>query len=118
MQPAWRVSLLEMRDPFGWHEIAKEKLEFVRQKLGDFEKSTWNEILLMSHKQNHSIPVNELSKDAQQRLIELGLDDVDEVISLRLSAKERVLGIRHNVAVTLLWWDPEHQACPSLLKHT
>jgi hypothetical protein len=118
LRPAWRISKLEMCDPFGWHELDRGKLEYIRQKFADFESSTWNDILLVAKKQNHSIPLNELSKKAQQRLAALSLDDADEVISLRLSGKERVFGIRHDVALTILWWDPEHEVCPSLLKHT
>lgn len=107
-----------MCDPFGWHEIGHEKLTEIRSKLASLEDSTWNDILLTSKKQNHRIPIGDLEDDAQRRLRELHLDDVDEVISLRLSGKERVFGICYDVALTLLWWDPEHKVCRSELKHT
>jgi hypothetical protein len=109
---------MEMRDPFGWHEISKEKLTEIRSKLAAFENSTWSEILVGSSKQNHPIPVSDLEPEAQQRLRDLRMDDVDEVISLRLSGQERIFGIQYDVAVSLLWWDPKHQVCKSILRHT
>ncbi len=104
--------------PFGWHEIPKDKLKEICEKLANFESRTWNEILVVSKKQNHTIPIEDLSKEAKARLEELKLDDVDEVVSLHLSGKERVFGIRQDIALTLLWWDPDHKVCPSILKHT
>ncbi len=118
LRPAWRISLLEMCDPFGWHALDKHTLNEIRRKLAEFETRTWNDILLVSKKQNHSISVNDLSAEAKKRLKDLELDDIDEVVSLKLSGKERVFGIRHDVALTLLWWDPHHKVCPSILKHT
>jgi hypothetical protein len=118
MKPAWRVSMLEMCDPFGWHLIVKEKVAEIRNKLGEFEKLTWREILVDQSNRNHAIQVDQLTKEARIRLAELGQDDVDEVISLRLSSRERVFGIKHVEALMLLWWDPDHRVCPAQLKHT
>jgi hypothetical protein len=109
---------MEMRDPFGWHGIGREKLEEIRGKLAFLESSTWNDILLVAKTQNHSIPIEKLEGEAQRRLRDLGLEDIDEVISLRLSGKERVFGIRYDVALSLLWWDEDHRVCRSELKHT
>jgi len=109
---------MEMCDPFGWHEISKEKLGEIRTKLAGFENSTWNDLLIGSKKHNHSIPIGKLEKEARDRLVLLHLDDIDEVISLHLAGTERIFGIQHDVALTLLWWDPNHQVCPSFLKHT
>lgn len=79
---------------------------------------TWSEILVDSKKQNHTIPIPELSKEAQSRLREIGNDDIDTLISLRLSGKRRVWGIRTGSTLSILWWDPEHRVCPSKKKHT
>lgn len=107
-----------MCDPFGWHEISKEKLTEIRVKLAGFEASTWNEILIGAKKQNHFIAVTDLEPEAQRRLRDLHMDDIDEVLSLRLSGEERVFGVKHDVAISLLWWDPTHKVCKSVLKHT
>jgi len=116
--PSWRISKIEMSDPFGWHEIDRGKLDDVRRKLAQFESMTWNEILVRSKKQHHSVSVADLCGEAKNRLMEVGLGDVETLVSLRLSGKERVWGWRQGATLLILWWDPDHAICPSLLKHT
>lgn len=74
---------------------------------------TWEEILVRSKKQNHSIVVTDLCSEAQLRIEEKGLL-LEKVVSLRLSARERVFGYLENGVLVLLFWDPLHQVCPSL----
>jgi hypothetical protein len=90
----------------------------VRERIKHFEKLTWNEILVRDHKYHHRVEVWKLCKDARDRLAELGLEDLEELISLRLSATERIWGMLNHNVLALLWWDPFHQVCPSLTKHT
>lgn len=116
--PAWRVHRLELCDPYGWHVADKSMLQSVQQRLANFETMTWMEILVRGHKFNHPIQVLALSKDARDRLAALGLDQIEELISLRVSATERIFGIRDGRILDLLWWDPEHRVCPSQKKHT
>ena len=111
---------MDLVDPFGFHTVDAIRLTSIREKLANFETQTWAEILVQAKKQHHSVRVVDLSKDARDRLALLfhGDADVDELVSLRLSGKERVWGILHQGILSLLWWDPEHTVCPSLLKHT
>lgn len=118
LTPAWRVSLMEMVTPFGWHEIGPEKLREVQGKLKDFESMTWHEILTTSRHRNHPISVDQLCKEARDRLEAIGQNDIEELVSLRLSGPERVWGIRSEHVLKILWWDPAHSVCPSLKKHT
>lgn len=115
LNPAWRVSSMELIDPYGWHRLDGEGLLRIREKLSHFESMTWNEILVKSKKQHHSIRVSDISAEAQKRLEVLGLG-LDEVVSLRLSGSERVFGFLDNGVLVLLWWDPSHQVCPSYKK--
>jgi hypothetical protein len=62
--------------------------------------------------------VDKLVPEARRRLIQLKLEDIDELLSLRLSGKQRVWGILSEGVAALLWWDPDHRICPSRLKHT
>lgn len=48
----------------------------------------------------------------------IGLDDQDALVSLGLTGRERIWGFIANGVMNLLWWDPNHEVCPSLLKHT
>jgi hypothetical protein len=104
---------MEMCDPYGWHELDQTKLSEIRAKLAELEKLTWNEILVVRKYWNHTIDVSDICKTAQDRLRELGLDDVPQLISIRLSNFERVWGFPLLGALTLLWWDPNHQVYPT-----
>jgi len=115
---SWHISLMETVDPFGWHVIDRTKAHEIREKLSHFESQTWNEITVKSKDRNHSVPIGELCKRAQDRLVELNQDDIDELVSLRLSGVERVWGIRSKDIFRILWWDPNHQVCPSSKKNT
>ena len=117
-KPSWRLSLLELVDPFGWHNINTAQLHSIREKLQKFESMTWNEILVKSKKQHHSIDTSDICTSAKKRLEELKLDDVELLVSLRLDGRERLWGIRQENCLLLLWWDPEHKVCPSKLKNT
>lgn len=95
-------------------------LSKILPKLKEFERITWREIETITHgaknkTNNHSIEVEKLCKEAQDRLKELKLDDVDEVYSLRLEGKLRVFGLRELNCLRILWIDREHEICPSKL---
>ncbi|MGK7944954.1 MAG: hypothetical protein AB4058_10850 [Microcystaceae cyanobacterium] len=116
--PSWRVSKIQVVDPFGWHTLDGVKLEYVRAKLSHFESMIWREILLDSKKQNHTVSVDKISKTAQDHLRDIGLDDLEKLTSLHLSGEERVWGFIIQGVMNLLWWDPNHQVYPSHKKHT
>ena len=75
---------------------------------------TWSEVDGHRH---HRIEIGLLSKAAQERLKQLEVR-CEEVMSFAVSGKKRMIGIRDGQACRLLWWDPEHQVCPSMKKHT
>jgi hypothetical protein len=118
LQPAWRLNKLEMCEPFGWHSVDKETIERIRSRLVAFESMTWREILVEGRKRNHSIKTEDLCRAAQKRLEEIGLDDIDRLHSLGLTGAGRIWGLFSHGVMSLLWWDPDHQICPSPLKHT
>jgi hypothetical protein len=103
----------------GWHEVTGEVLHSVRERLGHFETMTWREILVQGKKQNHAVKINRICSEAQGKLSEIvGALDIDQVVSLRVSATERIWGIPDGSTLKILWWDPAHTICPSLLKNT
>ncbi len=109
---------MEFVDPYGWHELDAAKLNFIRQKLANFETMTWGEILINAKKHHHTVATADLCAQARKRLTELKLDDVDGLVSLKLSGTNRIWGMFSAGVLTLLWWDPDHEICPSTLKHT
>ncbi|MEE9403365.1 MAG: hypothetical protein V3V20_00600 [Algisphaera sp.] len=89
----------------------------ISSKLKSFEQNGWND-LIQNKKSHHPIELHKLAKPAQKRLEELSFDDLDSLFSLRLSGTQRLFGIRSNHLFYALWWDPNHQVCPSKKKHT
>jgi ABC-type branched-subunit amino acid transport system ATPase component len=96
----------------------KNGVDAIREKLASFETMTWREILLDAKKQNHNISVDDLVKEAQDRLFEIFPELLDELASLRLTGNGRVWGKIDEGVMDLLWWDAEYRVCPSHKKHT
>lgn len=110
--PAWRISRMEMVDPFGWHKLDGTLLLQIREKLRHFESRTWNDIWVKDKHNNHSVRVEKLCADAKKRLRVVGLDDLDDLWRLRLTGKQRIWGILQQGVFLLLWWDPDHLIYP------
>lgn len=87
----------------------------VLTKLGQFERMTWTELQQLGC---HTVEVDDLTKTAQRRLLEIGQDDVPSLYSLRFTGKTRIWAIKDGNVLKLLWADPNHEICPSFKKHT
>ena len=111
----WQFSLMDMVGPFSFDNLSLEDWQLILDNLKFWETMTWNEI---AGRRNHAISTDNLSPEAKKRLIELELDDIDEVFSLHLDGKKRLIGIRDRNIFRVLWWDPEHKVCPAPKKHT
>ena len=65
---------------------------------------------------NHFVDVERCQKRAQDRLKQIGLEDIDRIYSLRLEGKLRLYGLREGAILILLWHDPHHDTnrgvCP------
>ncbi|MBC7873326.1 MAG: hypothetical protein H7Y01_04980 [Ferruginibacter sp.] len=119
LRPVWSFSQLDFyAEVGGWIHLQPEDRDALLARFRDWEKMTWAEILSEGRKQNHSIFVSKCSDKAQERLEHLKLDDLEELMSLRVSSRARVIGIRVREVFRILWWDPEHAVCPSHLKGT
>jgi len=111
--PVWSLAILDLDGAFGWQHLRPDQLEALLARLRDLEKLTWNEILVKGKRHNHHIPMGNCSKTARKRLRELKLDDIDDVLSLRINSRARVIGILDGFVARVLWWDPEHKVCPT-----
>jgi hypothetical protein len=118
LHPSWRVSLLRMMTPYGWHEVPSEKVREIREKLSSFESMSWGEILTRSNGKHHEVAVGRIDSGARLCLDETRQGDVDSLVSLRLTGKERIWGILELGVLKVLWWDPDHSICPSQKSHT
>lgn len=112
----WRFSLMDHDGPWGWHQLsADETIKLIRNELAKRETLSWHNIKASG---SHHVAKDKLIKEAQERLEELKLDDLDELFSLRITAKCRIWGIKDRYVLKILWYDPQHQVCPSQLKNT
>ncbi len=119
--PAWQLHLLDKDGDWGWKSVGRERWEKeILPKLSQHETMTWDEILRASGgkgkgrgNNSHSIQVNNIIKSAQKRLMEIQQDDVDVLFSLRLRGKFRIWGIRDGRVLKVIWFDFEHEICPS-----
>ena len=116
--PAWKLDLFDADGPWGrgrfttgqfWNEILP--------KLREYERRSWKEILA-DRSREHSTPTYKLTKQAQKRLRDIKLDDIDQLFRFRLSARQRLWGKRAGHIFQILWWDPEHEIYPTEKKHT
>ena len=115
-KPVWQVRILDVDGPFGWNKIEKELFfKDILPKVQDFETMFWKDIIGSN---SHEVSIDRISFSAKKRLYKLKLDDAPSLVSLRLSARERIWGIRVDNILQILWWDPNHQVYPSLKKHT
>ncbi len=109
---------MKVPDRFGWYALDAATALRIQDRLASLETMRWSEILVQSKKQHHAISLDQIIPAAQESLVSRKVDDVDELISLRVTGKERIWGIMRDGVLELLWWDPEHQICPSEKKHT
>jgi len=117
LEMVWHFRYLDTKGPWGWNSkrIDVEILvNTIHSHLMDFETMTWHELKNGSH----NVSVSDLCKDAQKRLEVINQNDIDELFSLRLTGKKRIWGIKDRNILKIIWWDPEHEVCPSLKKHT
>lgn len=107
---SWRFGSCDDSGPFEWLWGA---LETHLDKLEHFESQPWSRSETSGTVGAKRIGLASLSKDAQKRLRKLELDDADALWELRVAGKPRFWGFRSGHCFHFLWWDPDHQVCPS-----
>jgi hypothetical protein len=113
----WHISTICREGNWGWEKVGREVFwKDIVKKLSLLESMTWANI--KAGRRGKTIPVSRICREAQRHLSAIRQDDTDKLFELRLSAKERVWGIRDRRVLRVLWWDPKHTVCPSKRKHT
>lgn len=95
----------------------------VLEKIIDYSNMTWAEVKRQTHDEgkskHHLLAVDSLSKEAIDRFKAKHLEEYsDAIFSFAFQNKLRIIGIRENEYFHVLWYDPEHQVCPSNKKYT
>lgn len=112
MHPVWQLHKADLEPPYSWTECTGKAFKKCLDRLRQLEAQSWNEILGHHH---HLIEVDQISKEAQKRLVDLKCDEIADgrVLSLRVTGGMRAFGVLYRNVCMLLWWDPEHEICPS-----
>lgn len=111
----WHIGTMDMKGPFSWKQLRRDDWSFLMEKMASYESMTWQKF---TGKRRHPIPTKDLSPEAQKRLKEIEMNDIESVFSMGLEGKPRVIGIRDRHVFKLLWWDPEHKVCLAPKKNT
>jgi hypothetical protein len=113
---SWRFSSADKAGPFAWSGLNDPgEFQEVIRKLADIEMLSETDL---KRGGSHPIELHKLSPEAQQRLRDINHDDLDSIFSIRLAGKVRIHCIHHLNVMRVLWYDPEHKACLSQLRHT
>lgn len=113
--PLWAFRIVDLGGPWCWSALGGDALREVLQRMRELETMTWHAI---SETGSHFIDVVRLSAAARDRLMEIQQDDVDQVYSVRVTGRRRIIGIRDGGVLRVLWWDPSHEVCPAPRRHT
>jgi len=98
------------RDDFNANNIMKKIIEY--------STMTWEELLKQTHDQSkskhHFLSYDSLSREAKER-VNLKINETENecIFSFALNNMTRVIGIRDKEKFYVMWFDPNHQFCPS-----
>lgn len=99
----------------GHHGTTWEK---ITEFLGNAESQTWGELTKGGrHTTAKGIELDNFPQETQRRLKEFFRGDVPDMLwELHLGGKPRIWGTRQGALFEILWWDPNHEVCPSKLR--
>lgn len=112
----WDTTCIDCDGKWSWINIdPKTWWDHICPSKTDFQKMKWSEIKGPRH---HAISVSKIIPQAQQRLNEIRQDDIDTLFSFAVGSLPRIWGIKDRNIFRVLWWDPNHEICPSFKSHT
>ena len=120
----WQIGRIDGGGIWGWRTIGKGRWEKeILPKLCNFESMTWAGIEeasggRKSGNNSHFVNVDTLSRAAKKRLRDIEMDDIDQLFSLRLAGKIRLYGKRIGRVFQIIWFDFNHEICPSKKRNT
>ncbi len=110
----WRFSIVDLEGDWGWRTAAsRDWWDAILPKLQDIETMTWAAVMAAAGgrregNNSHPVKVEDMCKKAQDRLVEIGQEDLEELFSLRLTGTKRIYGIRDRHTLRLVWYDRYH----------
>lgn len=99
-----------------WSWPAADSLDngIIMRFLCDISQRGWAEIVRMDGgSYHHEQDISEVCKAAQDRITDLGLDQlVEKLFRLRVGSRKRLWGFVTQRVFYVLWWDRDHQVYP------
>lgn len=121
--PVWSFSRCDFEHEKWGICRSLDYVEGILSRLKSYEGQTWRQILTdtagrRSNTKNHAIEIHKMCREAQTRLSDINLDEFDALYSLTITGKQRLWGIIIEGVFCVLWFDKEHEICPSNKKNT
>lgn len=117
----WCRSQADLKDSWSWGEprawTDNEWSNTIYPKFLEFSRLTWGEIDQFSsesgHKMHHGHEICSVTQEAQDRWLELKLEQFDTVFRFRLGGTKRVWGYIVQGHFHIIWWDRSHTIYPT-----
>jgi len=116
-RPSWSFRYFDHELELASGKADKTSFFEIAMHLKSYEMMTWAQIR-DNHKRDHSILCEDIEKFARDRLEVIIRDDIDELFRFRINGPGRLWGIKEGSTFQVLWWDPEHEICPSAIRNT
>lgn len=118
-KPIWLFDWLDNDGDFAFDLSRKDfdHHEFL-DKMIRYSNMTWSKIKQQTHdkgkSKHHLLNYESLSKAAKERIEAKGLGEhIDAIFSFALQNRLRIIGIREGERFHVVWYDSEHQFCPT-----
>lgn len=115
----WRFDRLDKSGPFAF-DLSRSDFDHreMLEKIISYSNMTWTEVKRQTHddgkSKHHFLEMGKLSRDAVDRISIKQLKEYeDSIFSFAFQNKLRIIGIREGQMFYVIWFDPEHQFCPS-----
>ena len=121
-RPVWRFTLVDHGGDWGMDSISDMDLRTIYNFLREAEKKTWKALMAETYRSKNSagarnkhVPMEACIPEAQERLRRvLKIDDYnDSWFRFRLGNLPRLWGVLEEPVFYPVWWDRDHQVCPS-----
>lgn len=121
--PIWRFDKLDRTGKFAF-DLSRKDFDHkeILQKLIEYGAMTWDNISKQQHdysrkSKHHYLELDSLSTDALNRIKARHFEEETDVIySFALQNRLRIIGLRHGSEFDIVWFDPNHEFCPSKKK--
>lgn len=110
----WRFEKLDTDGPWGLSNLPPAQVLELLAAMSQFESQTINELFHTGEWPGKCHDVATLpSKQARDRLVELGLSDQTKIWKLRIGGPGRLWGFLMGNVFHVVWWDPRHEIWPT-----